>query len=189
MHRSLSVALEDAEVLLRQFRNDPATLASMKGIADCLIAAFQAGHKLLTCGNGGSMADAMHVAEEFSGRFRLDRRPYPAIALSDPAHMSCVANDYGFDFVFSRQVEALGQPGDMLLLMSTSGDSTNLVKAAETARAKGVTVISALGRGGGALLSLSDLVLMAPGEGSDRIQELHMMAFHAIIEAVENEVR
>jgi D-sedoheptulose 7-phosphate isomerase len=135
------------------------------------------------------MADAMHVAEEFSGRFRMDRRPYGAIALSDPAHLTCVANDYGYDFVFSRQVDGLGRRGDALLVMSTSGESQNLVKAAEAARAKGLTVIGALGRGGGKLRPLCDHVLMVPGEGSDRIQELHMLAFHAIIEAVENEVR
>jgi D-sedoheptulose 7-phosphate isomerase len=134
------------------------------------------------------MADAMHVAEEFSGRFRLDRRPYPAIALSDPAHLTCVGNDYGFDHVFARQVQALGQPGDALLVMSTSGNSPNLVRAAETAKQRGVFVIGALGRGGGELRSLCDEVLMAPGEGSDRIQELHMLAFHAIIEAVELEL-
>jgi D-sedoheptulose 7-phosphate isomerase len=189
MHTSLSAALEDAEVLLSQFRKDPATLESMNSIAECLIYAFRNGKKLLTCGNGGSMADAMHVAEEFSGRFRMDRRPYGAIALSDPAHMSCVANDYGYEYIFSRQVEGLGQEGDILLVLSTSGDSVNLVRAAESARAKKMIVVGALGRGGGALLPLSDHVLMVPGIGSDRIQELHMLAFHAIIEAVENEVR
>ncbi len=175
--------------MLSEFRSDPATLVAMSAIAECLVNTFRGGHKLLTCGNGGSMADAMHVAEEFSGRFRMDRRPYPAIALSDPAHMSCVANDYGFEHVFSRQVEALLKSGDVLLILSTSGDSSNLVRAAEAARTNGSTVIGALGRGGGALLPLCDFVLMPPGQGSDRIQELHMLAFHAIIEAVENEVR
>ena len=131
------------------------------------------------------MADAMHVAEEFSGRFRLDRRPYGAIALSDPAHLSCVANDYGFDHVFSRQVQGLGQPGDVLLVMSTSGQSANLIAAAQCAADRRVTVVGAIGRDGGQLKQLCDVVLMAPGEGSDRIQELHMLAFHAIIEAVE----
>jgi D-sedoheptulose 7-phosphate isomerase len=181
-------ALESAAVLLDQFRRDPQTLASMERIASRLCEMFRAESKLLTCGNGGSMADAMHVAEEFSGRFRLDRRPYPAIALSDPAHLTCVGNDYGFDQVFARQVQALGQPGDALLVMSTSGNSPNLVRAAETAKQRGVFVIGALGRSGGELRSLCDEVLMAPGEGSDRIQELHMLAFHAIIEAVELEL-
>jgi D-sedoheptulose 7-phosphate isomerase len=185
MRDRLDSALADAERLLRQFHEDPATLAAMDRIAELIAEAFRTGRKLLTCGNGGSMADAMHVAEEFSGRFRRDRRPYPALALSDPSHMSCVANDYGFDFVFSRQVEALGQPGDILLALSTSGNSPNLLRAAEAARERGVTVVSCLGRGGGALLPLSDIVLHAPGEGSDRIQELHMLAMHAVIEEVE----
>jgi D-sedoheptulose 7-phosphate isomerase len=185
MKSSLEAALSDAERLLREFRSSPETLTSMEAIAGLLIETFQSGGKLLACGNGGSLADAMHVAEEFSGRFRKDRRPLPAIALSDPAHMSCVANDYGFDYVFSRQVEALGKPGDVLLVMSTSGNSRNLVLAAQKARGQGVKVVGALGRGGGELRELCDLVLMAPGEGSDRIQELHMLAFHAIIEAVE----
>jgi D-sedoheptulose 7-phosphate isomerase len=189
VHRSLSDALENAEALLTQFRNDPATLASMEAITDRLIDTFRQGNKLLTCGNGGSMADAMHVAEEFSGRFRMDRRPYAAIALSDPAHLTCVANDYGFEQVFSRQVEGLGRAGDALLILSTSGNSPNLVRAAEVANQRNITVIGALGRGGGELLERCDLSLMAPGEGSDRIQELHMLAFHAIIEAVENVIR
>lgn len=157
----------------------------MAAMVDAITTAFRTDNLLLTCGNGGSLADAMHVAEEFSGRFRADRRPYPALALSDPCHMTCVANDYGYEQVFSRQVEALGRPGGLLLVMSTSGNSPNLLRAAEMARTKGVKVLSALGRGGGAMLPLSDIVLHAPGVGSDRIQELHMLAFHAIIEAVE----
>ena len=181
-------SLEQAEDLLRVFRADPATLDAMERIGALLATAFRGGHKALACGNGGSMADAMHFAEEFSGRFRLDRPPYAALALSDPAHMSCVANDYGYDVVFSRQVEALGKPGDVLLVLSTSGNSPSLLRAAEAARTRGVAVVGLLGRGGGALRALCDVVLMAHGEGSDRIQELHMLALHMIIEAVEGEI-
>lgn len=188
MRQRLDAALGDAERLLREFREAPETLEAMEQIVFAIATAFRSGGKLLTCGNGGSLADAMHVAEEFSGRFRLDRRPYPAIALSDPAHMSCVANDYGFDVVFSRQVEALCGPGDVVLVMSTSGNSGNIVRAAEAAREKRALVVGCLGRGGGAVRSLCDLVLHAPGEGSDRIQELHMLAMHAVIEAVEVEL-
>jgi D-sedoheptulose 7-phosphate isomerase len=184
MFDSMDAALADAERLLREFRS-PETLAAMDGFANDIAEAFRGHGKLLTCGNGGSMADAMHVAEEFSGRFRRDRRPYPAIALSDPAHLTCVANDYGFDHVFSRQVEALGQPGDLLLVLSTSGNSPNVLRAADAARERGVKVLALLGRGGGQLLPRCDRVIMAPGEGSDRIQELHMLAMHAVIEAVE----
>lgn len=135
------------------------------------------------------MCDAMHFAEEFSGRFRVDREPYPAIALSDPAHLTCVANDYGFDHVFSRQIDALAHEGDVLVLLSTSGNSPNIVLAAEAARRRKAVVLGCLGRGGGAVKGLCDIVLHAPGEGSDRIQELHMMALHAIIEAVEMEMK
>lgn len=188
MRNGLESALADAERLLREFREAPETLEAMEQIVFAIATAFRSNHKLLTCGNGGSLADAMHVAEEFSGRFRRDRRPYPALALSDPAHMSCVANDYGFEHVFSRQVEALCGPGDVVLLMSTSGNSPNILRAAEAAREKGALVVGCLGRGGGEVRPLCDLVLHAPGEGSDRIQELHMLAMHAVIEAVEIEL-
>ena len=188
MYPSLRVALDDAQGLLAQFASDPCTQKSMEAIVEAMVNAIRSGNKILVTGNGGSMADAMHVAEELSGRFRLDRRPYGAIALSDPAHMSCVANDYGYEFVFSRQVEGLGRRGDVLILLTTSGKSQNLILAAEKAKQAGVVVIGALGGDGGNLLPLCDLVLLAPGRGSDRIQELHMLAFHAIIEAVELEV-
>lgn len=188
MRNRLDTALADAERLLKEFREAPETLDAMEQIVFAIATAFRSGGKLLTCGNGGSLADAMHVAEEFSGRFRRDRRPYPALALSDPAHMSCVANDYGFDFVFSRQVEAFCGSGDVVLLMTTSGNSPNILRAAEAAREKGALVVGCLGRGGGEVRSLCDIVLHAPGEGSDRIQELHMLAMHAVIEAVEIEL-
>ena len=184
----MTEALQEAASLLESFRSSPSTTDSMEAISAAILGCFRSDGKVLVCGNGGSMADAMHVAEEFSGRFRLDRDPLPAIALSDPAHMSCVANDYGYDYVFSRQVKALGKMEDILICLSTSGNSRNLVLAAQEAKAKRMRVISALGRGGGDLLGLSDIVLMAPGEGSDRIQELHMLAFHAIIEDVENSI-
>lgn len=160
----------------------------MDEVVYLLTICFKAGCKLMTAGNGGSMADAMHVAEEFTGRFRADRPPLAAIALSDPTHITCVANDYGFEHVFSRPVEALAKPGDVLLLLSTSGSSQNLVLAAQAARQRKAAVVGFLGRGGGALLSHCDIVVMAPGETSDRIQELHMMALHAVIQAVEVEL-
>ena len=186
MPSSILEALQEASVLLSSFVEDRNALATMQAISLAISACFARGGKLIICGNGGSMADAMHVAEEFSGRFRHDREPLPAIALSDPAHMSCVANDYGYDQVFSRQVKALGKAEDILVLLSTSGNSPNLAAAAREALRVGMTVVSALGRGGGELADLSNLVLMVPGDGSDRIQELHMLAFHAIIEDVEN---
>ncbi len=177
--------LAEAGDHLARFAGDPATVAAMDAIAAAIVRAFRGGGKLLTAGNGGSLADAMHVAEEFTGRFRADRRPLPAIALADPTHMSCVANDYGFERVFSRPVEALARPGDVVALFSTSGESPSIVRAAEAARAAGTTVVASLGKGGGATLPLADLALMAPGDTSDRIQELHMLAWHIVIEEVE----
>ena len=189
MRSTLEAALSDAEKVLHEFRRDPATLEAMEAAVSAITRTFKRRGRVLSCGNGGSMADAMHFAEEFSGRFREDREPYPAIALSDPTHLTCVANDYGFEHVFSRQVEAFGHDGDVLLLLSTSGNSPSIVKAAEAAKARGMVVFGCLGRGGGAVRSLCDIVLHAPGKGSDRIQELHMLALHAIIEAVEQEMK
>jgi D-sedoheptulose 7-phosphate isomerase len=139
----------------------------------------------MSCGNGGSMSDAMHFAEEWSGRYRSERPPLPAIAFSDPGHMSCVANDYGYAEVFARQVQALGSEGDLLLMLSTSGNSPNLLRAAEEARSRGVTTVGLLGKGGGKLLPLCDLPIIVPGETSDRIQELHIKIIHIVIETVE----
>lgn len=175
----------EAREHLDRFLNDAATVPAMDAIATALVTAFQNGGKLLTAGNGGSLADAMHVAEEFTGRFKKDRKPLAAIALADPTHMSCVANDYGFEHTFSRPVEALAKPGDVVALFSTSGESASIILAAEAARKNGATVVASLGKGGGATLPLADIVLMAPGSTSDRIQELHMLAWHIVIEEVE----
>ena len=131
------------------------------------------------------MSDAMHFAEEWSGRYRSERPPLPAIAFSDPGHMSCVANDYGFAEVFSRQVQALGKENDLLLLLSTSGNSPNLLRAAEEARERGVTTVGLLGKGGGKLLPFCDIPIVVPGSTSDRIQELHIKIIHIVIETVE----
>ncbi len=181
-------AFSEAARLLDRFRTDQGVLATLEEIGEQLLLAFRSGHKVLVCGNGGSMADAMHFAEEWTGRFKSDRPPYPVIALSDPTHMSCVANDYGFDHVFSRLVQALGQKNDLLFILSTTGNSPNLVNAAEAAKDKGVSVVGFLGRDGGIVGPLCDTKLMAPGESSDRIQELHMLALHALIDVVERKL-
>lgn len=179
-------SFSDAADALAAFRKDQGAQAALTRLADWLAESLRHGHKALIAGNGGSMADAMHFAEEWTGRFRKDRRPYPAMALGgDPTHLTCVGNDYGFDYVFSRGVEAFAQPGDVLILLSTSGNSNNLILAAEAAKLRSVPVVGFLGRGGGKLLPLCDLVVMAPGETSDRIQEIHMMALHVLIEVVE----
>ena len=179
-------SLDKAAQALDAFRSDPACLDACEAFGDLLAETYHAGGKTMIAGNGGSMADALHFAEELTGRFRRERRPLPAMALGESTHLTCVANDYGFDHVFSRMVEAFGQKGDVLILLSTSGNSHNLVLAAEKAREKGVKVVGMLGRGGGKLGPHCDLVVMAPGETSDRIQEIHMLVLHVVIEAAEN---
>ena len=143
------------------------------------------GGRILSCGNGGSMCDAMHFAEELSGRYRRDRAALPAQAISDPAHISCVANDWGYDRIFARGVEAWGRPGDTLIVFSTSGNSRNLIAAAETASASGLGVVGLLGRDGGALRPLCDRSIVVPGTTADRIQEVHIKVVHLVIEVIE----
>lgn len=188
MRSVLDRALADAAEVLATLRQDEQILAQTTEFAQRLSELFQSEGRILACGNGGSLADAMHFCEEFTGRFRNDRKPYGAIPLADPTHMSCTANDYGFEHVFSRQVEAFARPGDMLLLLSTSGNSPSIIRAAETARTNGLTVIGMLGRGGGQVAPKCDLAIIVPGQTSDRIQELHMLLLHAVIEAVEKDL-
>ena len=153
-------------------------------LADCLAR----GRRILTCGNGGSMCDAMHMAEELSGRFKANRLAFPALAMSDPAYLSCVANDYGYEQVFARGVEAWGTAGDVLVGFSTSGNSANVLAAAHSAHARGMTVLGMLGRDGGRMRPLCDLALVVPASGTDRIQEVHIKAVHLMIEAVERQL-
>jgi len=154
-----------------------------------LVDTLKAGHKVISCGNGGSMSDAMHFAEELSGRFREDRPALAAVAISDPAHLSCVANDYGYARVFSRYVEGLGQPGDVLLAISTSGNSENVCLAAEAARAKGMKVIALTGKTGGKLAGLCDIEIRSPESAfADRVQEIHIKVIHTLILYVERQI-
>lgn len=185
---SFNDAFAEAERLMAQFRADSTAQRALVQAAQRLTESLRTGGKALVCGNGGSMADAMHFAEEWTGRFMADRRPYPVMALSDPTHLTCVGNDYGFEQVFARMVTAFGKPGDLLFVLSTTGRSRNLVLAAEAAKEAGLGVIGFLGRGGGAVAALCDVVVMAPGDRSDRIQEIHMCALHALIEVVEREL-
>ncbi len=151
-----------------------------------LVSALQSGGKIISCGNGGSMSDAMHFAEELTGRFRENRKALAAMAISDPAHISCVANDFGYDAVFSRFVEAHGNSGDVLLTISTSGNSPNVCKAAQAALDKGMKVVALTGKDGGQLAQLSHVHLNVPHHGySDRVQEIHILIIHAIIHYIE----
>ena len=178
-------SFQEAAACLHSFVTDEAAQAALVELADKLVASYEAGGKVLIAGNGGSMADAMHFAEELTGRFRGERIPLPAIAMADPTHTTCVANDYGFEFVFSRMIQAFGKPEDVVILLSTSGNSPNVLRAARTARESGIYVAGFLGKGGGALAALCDLTVLAPGQTSDRIQEIHMLSLHILIEALE----
>lgn len=179
-------ALDEAAAVQSAFRADESCMAACDAFADAALTAFRGGGTVYACGNGGSMSDAMHFAEEWSGRFRGDRAPLPAVAFSDPAAMTCIANDFGFEQVFARQVEAHGKAGDLLVAFSTSGNSANLVAACRAARARGLVVVGLLGRGGGRMRELCDVAVVVPlATTSDRVQEVHIQVVHAVIEAVE----
>ena len=178
--------LTEARSVLDQFLADDRNLARIAEAAELMAASLRNGGKILTCGNGGSLCDAQHFAEELSGRYRHDRPALAAIALTEASHMTCVANDYGFEFVFSRFVQALGRPGDVLLAISTSGNSPNVLNAAEAARAAGLQVVSLTGKNGGKLADLSDIEIRVPHFGfADRIQEVHIKAIHIMIMLIE----
>ncbi|MEG1582732.1 MAG: D-sedoheptulose 7-phosphate isomerase [Cetobacterium sp.] len=171
--------------LLENFIKEENEKNETEKVAKDLASVFEAGNKVLICGNGGSNCDALHFAEEFTGRFRQNRRALPAISLSDSSHITCVGNDYGFDYIFSRGVEAYGKEGDMFIGISTSGNSANVIKAVEAAKKMGLKTCVLLGKDGGKLKGMCDYEFIIPGETSDRIQEIHMMILHIIIEGVE----
>ncbi len=171
--------------LLKDFIEKEEKEKTTEKIAEELADIFKNGNKVLICGNGGSNCDALHFAEEFTGRFRKERRALPAIALSDSSHITCVGNDYGFDYIFSKGVEAYGKEGDMFIGISTSGNSGNVIKAVEKAKSLGLKTVVLLGKDGGKLKGMCDYEFIIPGETSDRIQEIHMMILHIIIEGVE----
>jgi len=178
--------LSEARAVLDRFLAEPAHLARIAEAAELMAHSLKNGGKILTCGSGGSLCDAQHFAEELSGRYRQDRRALAAIALTDASHMTCVANDYGFEFVFSRFVEALGRPADVLLAISTSGSSPNILRAAEAAKAAGMTVVALTGKDGGPLAALSDVEIRVPHTGfADRIQEVHIKVIHILILLIE----
>ena len=180
---------EESAQLAQQLLGDKAFLEAMQQGAELLVEALGSGHKILTCGNGGSMCDAMHMAEELSGKYREDRPPFAALAMSDASALTCIGNDYGFDQVFSRQAQALGKPGDVLVCISTSGNSQNVLQAARKAKELGMHVLSLTGNGGGALGDLADIDVSVPWSGfADRIQEVHIRCIHSWIDAIEHEL-
>ncbi len=171
--------------LLENFIKEEEERRETEKVAKELADVFTKGNKVLICGNGGSNCDALHFAEEFTGRFRGDRKALPAIAISDSSHITCVGNDYGFDYIFSRGVEAYGKEGDIFFGISTSGNSPNVIKAVEAAKKLGMKTCVLLGKDGGKLKGMCDYEFIIPGKTSDRIQEIHMMILHIIIEGVE----
>lgn len=178
--------LQEAAQVLAAFLHEEQHLHQMEQAAALFVKAFQMGGKVVSCGNGGSMSDAIHFAEELSGKFRQERPPLPAIAISDPGYLSCVANDYGYDQVFARFCEAHLSQQDVLLAISTSGNSNNVLAAIATAKQKGAKVVGLSGQQGGAMANLCDVLVVVPHLGyADRIQEVHIKIIHCWIDAIE----
>ncbi len=190
MLEHVKASFASAREALQSLLDDQATLAKIAQGGELLAQTFKAGGRVYSCGNGGSMCDAMHFAEELSGKFRGERAPLPAMAISDPAHLTCAANDFGYDSVFARFVEAHGRPGDVLLAISTSGTSKNIIAAAEAAHRGKVKVLALTGRTGTKLGQMADLEICTPGltSYSDRIQELHIKVIHTLIELCERQL-
>jgi D-sedoheptulose 7-phosphate isomerase len=183
--RFIDSALLESQATLATFLSKEQNLSAIEASVNALISAFKSGNKVFSCGNGGSMCDAMHFAEELTGRFRKDRPSLPAISISDPAHLSCVSNDFGYEYVFSRFISGWGQKGDILLAISTSGNSKNVILAAQEARKKGMKTIGLLGKDGGVLKDLVDYPIIVDSKVTDRIQEIHIKIIHIFIEGVE----
>ena len=186
MKNTILGELNEAKQVLDAFINDETKTIQVEKAAELLIDSFNKGSKVISCGNGGSMADAIHFAEELTGRFRNHRKAIPAMAISDPGYISCVSNDYGYEQVFSRFVEAFGQEGDVLLAISTSGNSENVLKAVEKAQAKGVKVVALTGKDGGKLGKIAEVEIRVDHQGfADRIQEVHIKIIHILILLIE----
>ena len=178
-------ALQDAQKTLNAFVENKDNVEKINSAISVMVESFKNNGRMFSCGNGGSMCDAMHFAEELTGRFRKERKPLAAMAINDPSHLTCVSNDYGYDFVFSRYIEAWGNPGDVLLAISTSGNSPNVVLAVEAAKKRGMKVVGLLGKGGGKLKDMVDVALVIDSPVSDRIQEIHIKCIHIFIEGIE----
>lgn len=181
--------LREAAGVLDQFMNEDGNIRKIEEAAAMMAHAIRSGGKIISCGNGGSLCDAMHFAEELSGRFRDNRRALPALSISDPSHITCVGNDYGFDHIFSRYIDAVGKEGDVLLAISTSGNSSNVIAAIAAARAAGMKVVGLTGKDGGKMAGICDVEIRAPHTSyADRAQEIHIKVIHSLIQLIETSV-
>jgi len=178
-------SLQEAQTVLNCFVSNNKNIENINSAISLMVESYKNNGRIFSCGNGGSMCDAMHFAEELTGRFRKERAPLPAMAINDASHLTCVSNDYGYDFIFSRYIEAWANKGDVLLAISTSGNSKNIVLAVEAARKKGVKIIGLLGKGGGVLKDMVDVGIVVDSVVSDRIQEVHIKCIHIFIEGIE----
>lgn len=189
MKHLIASQFQEAQKVLSDFLDDDDNISSITDAGAAMAYALKEGHKIIACGNGGSMSDAMHFAEELTGRFRDNRAPLPAVAISDPTHITCVANDFGYAYIFSKYIQAMGKQGDILLAISTSGNSPNILKAAEAAKEKGMKVIALTGKDGGKIQSMADQEIRVPHHGyADRIQEIHIKIIHSLILYIEQAV-
>ncbi len=185
MDKQIADHFFEAAEILQKF-NTTENFQKLTDAGKLMVEAIANKGKIISCGNGGSMCDAMHFAEELTGRYRDDRPALPAISISDPSHISCVANDYGYEFVFSRYLEAIGQPGDVLLAISTSGNSKNVLNAITVAKEKGMKVIGLTGKDGGKMAAVCDVEIRAPHSPyADRAQEIHIKCIHSLIDFIE----
>lgn len=176
----------EASQLLDQFINNENNFQKIKDAAEIMVKSVNNGGKIISCGNGGSMSDAMHFAEELTGRFRDNRKAIAAISISDSSHISCVGNDYGYDEIFARYIDALGKKEDVLLAISTSGNSKNVLRAAIQAKERGMTIIGLTGKDGGELAGICDVEIRVSHNGySDRVQEIHIKIIHSLIHCIE----
>jgi D-sedoheptulose 7-phosphate isomerase len=181
-------SLSEANFTLNKFIDDEQNLKKIEDAINYFVSSFRQKGRVFSCGNGGSMCDSLHFAEELTGRYRNNRAPLPATGISEAGHITCVANDFGFDHIFSRYLEAWGQTGDSLLAISTSGNSPNIIKAVEMAKTKGMHVVGLLGKDGGKLQSLVDVPLIVQSQITDRIQEVHIKCIHIFIEGIERQI-
>ena len=188
-YKTVKSHFEQADDVLKIFLSNDENFKNIEKAGLLIVDAILSGNKIISCGNGGSMCDAMHFAEELSGRYRNDRKALPAIAISDASHITCAANDYGFDHIFSRFVEALANKNDVLFAISTSGNSSNILNAIKAAKEKGIKIIGLTGKDGGAMKMLCDVEVRVSHYGfSDRIQEIHIKIIHSLIDFVESKM-